>query len=130
MNENTVIEQLERRLARLEDIDAIKQLKSRYLNACDRQDPQMVVASDRGYLPDRAGVPVEVLIALQGPPEVAQDVSQLPARHHHVRPGVRDAADRVGGVACFSSSRDRGVNQRLGALSSAPVSILHQPAKV
>ena len=33
---------LEAKLARLEDIDAIKQLKARYLNACDQQDPEEV----------------------------------------------------------------------------------------
>ena len=44
MNEVRKIEQLEQRLARLEDIDAIKQLKARYLNACDRQDPEAVRA--------------------------------------------------------------------------------------
>ncbi|MFK8048341.1 MAG: nuclear transport factor 2 family protein [Halioglobus sp.] len=33
---------LTQRLTRLEDIDAIKQLKARYLNACDRQDPEAV----------------------------------------------------------------------------------------
>ena len=44
MNENNVIDQLAKRLARLEDIDAIKQLKARYLNACDRQDPEAVRA--------------------------------------------------------------------------------------
>lgn len=32
------------RCARLEDIEAIKQLKARYLNACDRQDPEAVRA--------------------------------------------------------------------------------------
>jgi hypothetical protein len=31
--------ELERRLQRLEDAEAIRQLKSRYLNACDQQDP-------------------------------------------------------------------------------------------
>lgn len=30
------------RCARLEDIEAIKQLKARYLNACDKQDPEAV----------------------------------------------------------------------------------------
>jgi hypothetical protein len=34
--------ELEQRLTRLEDIEAIKQLKARYLNACDRQDPEAV----------------------------------------------------------------------------------------
>ena len=34
--------ELEQRLTRLEDIDAIKRLKARYLNACDRQDPETV----------------------------------------------------------------------------------------
>lgn len=38
------LEKLEARCARLEDIDAIKQLKARYLNACDRQDPEAVRA--------------------------------------------------------------------------------------
>ncbi len=33
---------IEERLARLEAIDAIKQLKARFLNACDRQDPEAV----------------------------------------------------------------------------------------
>lgn len=31
---------LRRRLQRLEDLEAIRRLKSRYLNACDMQDPQ------------------------------------------------------------------------------------------
>ena len=44
MNEANRIEQLERRLGRLEDIDTIKQLKARYLNACDRQYPEAVRA--------------------------------------------------------------------------------------
>jgi hypothetical protein len=34
--------QMEERLSRLEDIDGIRQLKARYLNACDRQDPEAV----------------------------------------------------------------------------------------
>ncbi len=33
---------LARRIMRLEDIEAIKQLKARYLNGCDRQDPDQV----------------------------------------------------------------------------------------
>ena len=33
---------LEEKCQRLEDIEAIKQLKARYLNACDRQDPEAV----------------------------------------------------------------------------------------
>jgi hypothetical protein len=36
------MEDVLRRLSRLEDIDAIKQLKARYLNACDQQDPEAV----------------------------------------------------------------------------------------
>ena len=48
MNEANRIEQLEQRLTRLEDIDAIKQLKARYLNACDRQDPEAVRACFAG----------------------------------------------------------------------------------
>ena len=36
------LEQIAARLARLEDIEAIRQLKARYLNACDRQDPEAV----------------------------------------------------------------------------------------
>lgn len=35
---------LHARLERLESIDAIKALKARYLNACDRQDPEAVRA--------------------------------------------------------------------------------------
>jgi hypothetical protein len=31
---------LERRLRRLEDVEAIRKLKARYLNACDSQDPE------------------------------------------------------------------------------------------
>jgi hypothetical protein len=34
------LEELRRRVQRLEDIEAIKRLKARYLNACDSQDPQ------------------------------------------------------------------------------------------
>lgn len=41
MSGNSIAD-LEQRLTRLEDIDAIKQLKARYLNACDRQDPEAV----------------------------------------------------------------------------------------
>ena len=33
---------LEANYQRLEDVEAIKQLKARYLNACDRQDPEAV----------------------------------------------------------------------------------------
>lgn len=36
------VEQLESELLRLQAIDAIRQLKSRFLNACDRQDPEAV----------------------------------------------------------------------------------------
>ena len=36
------IERLESELQRLSDIEAIRQLKARYLNACDRQDPEAV----------------------------------------------------------------------------------------
>jgi hypothetical protein len=38
------IASLERRLRQLEDIEAIRKLKARYLNACDRQDPEAVRA--------------------------------------------------------------------------------------
>jgi len=34
------LEELRRRVQRLEDIDAIKLVKSQYLNACDQQDPE------------------------------------------------------------------------------------------
>ena len=34
------LEDLRRRLQRLEDLEAIKRLKARYLNACDAQDPE------------------------------------------------------------------------------------------
>jgi hypothetical protein len=34
------IDELRRRIQRLEDIEAIRQLKARYLNACDAQDPE------------------------------------------------------------------------------------------
>jgi len=36
------VAELEARCGRLEDIEAIRQLKARYLNACDRQDPEAV----------------------------------------------------------------------------------------
>jgi hypothetical protein len=38
-NPEISVQDLTRRLARLEAIEAIRQLKARYLNACDRQDP-------------------------------------------------------------------------------------------
>ena len=38
------LEQIAERLQRLEDIEAIRQLKARYLNACDQQDPEAVRA--------------------------------------------------------------------------------------
>jgi hypothetical protein len=38
------IAKLTRRVERMEDIEAIRQLKARYLNACDRQDPLAVRA--------------------------------------------------------------------------------------
>ncbi len=41
MDEQRLAE-LERRLARMEDIEAIRRLKAFYLNACDRQDPEAV----------------------------------------------------------------------------------------
>jgi len=34
------IDELRRRVQRLEDIEAIRRLKARYLNACDAQDPE------------------------------------------------------------------------------------------
>ncbi len=34
------LEELHRRLRRLEDLEAIRKLKARYLNACDMQDPE------------------------------------------------------------------------------------------
>jgi hypothetical protein len=37
---NIGIDDLQRRLQRLEDLEAIKQLKARYLNACDSQDAE------------------------------------------------------------------------------------------
>ncbi len=43
MSEQALAE-LQARLDRLEAIDAIKSLKARYLNACDRQDPEAVRA--------------------------------------------------------------------------------------
>jgi hypothetical protein len=36
---DTEIAELRRRLTRLEDLEAIRRLKARYLNACDQQDP-------------------------------------------------------------------------------------------
>lgn len=36
------LEHMEAELQRLCDIEAIRQLKARYLNACDRQDPEAV----------------------------------------------------------------------------------------
>ena len=33
---------IEERLARLEALEAIRRLKARFLNACDRQDPEAV----------------------------------------------------------------------------------------
>lgn len=41
MNEDTLLA-MQARLDRLEAVDAIKSLKARYLNACDRQDPEAV----------------------------------------------------------------------------------------
>tara|TARA_R110001592_G_scaffold363396_2_gene687721 strand:+ start:146214 stop:146723 length:510 start_codon:yes stop_codon:yes gene_type:complete len=43
MNED-ISAKLEARLQQLEDIEAIKRLKARYLNACDQQDPEAVRA--------------------------------------------------------------------------------------
>ena len=34
------LEELRRRVQRLEDLEAIRRLKARYLNACDSQDPE------------------------------------------------------------------------------------------
>jgi hypothetical protein len=34
------LEELRQRVQRLEDLEAIRRLKSRYLNACDQQDPE------------------------------------------------------------------------------------------
>tara|TARA_R110000823_G_scaffold144958_3_gene275061 strand:- start:14516 stop:15022 length:507 start_codon:yes stop_codon:yes gene_type:complete len=42
--EQTDVAALAERCARLEAIEAIRQLKARYLNACDRQDPEAVRA--------------------------------------------------------------------------------------
>jgi hypothetical protein len=36
----TELDALRRRLVRLEDLEAIRRLKARYLNACDQQDPE------------------------------------------------------------------------------------------
>ena len=36
------LQKLEKRLAQLEDVEAIKKLKARYLLACDMQDPEAV----------------------------------------------------------------------------------------
>ena len=43
MNEERLL-QLEQRIAQIEDVEAIKQLKARYLLACDMQDPEAVRA--------------------------------------------------------------------------------------
>jgi hypothetical protein len=37
---DATLEELRRRVQRLEDLEAIRRLKSRYLNACDQQDPE------------------------------------------------------------------------------------------
>jgi hypothetical protein len=37
---DTELAELRRRLVRLEDLEAIRRLKARYLNACDQQDPE------------------------------------------------------------------------------------------
>ena len=42
MPADSIVEALQSRLQRLEDIDAIRQLKARYLHACDRKDIAML----------------------------------------------------------------------------------------
>ena len=44
---DATLKDIGRRLQRLEDIEAIRRLKARYLNACDSQDPEAPAAASR-----------------------------------------------------------------------------------
>lgn len=70
---------LERRIARLEAIEAIKQLKARYWNACDRKDVEAVRAcfADGAITIDYDG-PAGVLAHRDGLRDVFRDVATKP----------------------------------------------------
>lgn len=90
---------IESRLALLEDIEAIRQLKARYLNACDRQDPEavrqcfaegevIIDMADFGYCSNRDDF-VDGIFVPRGCHEFVLDM------HHCANPEIRVLEDGV-----------------------------------
>ena len=91
---------LEERLQRLEDDRAIRDLKARYLRACDTQNPEMVAAC---LLP-------EVIVRFDGfPPFDNREDFVAVYRQFGCAPGVYDIHHAANGVIAFEASdRARG----------------------
>lgn len=92
---------LEERLQRLEDDRAIRDLKARYLRACDSQDPDTVADC---LLPD-------VKVRFEGfPPFDSRDDFVSVYRQFGCAPGVHDIHHAANGVIGFDSA-DRAFGQ-------------------
>jgi len=96
------VNSLEQRLARLEDDRAIRDLKARYLRACDTKDPEAVRDT---LLPDGA------FIAFDGfPPFEGRDAFVEAYRAMGCAPDVFDIHHGANGViTCETPERARGV---------------------
>jgi hypothetical protein len=86
---------LEERLQRLEDDRAIRDLKARYLRACDSQDPDTVADC---LLPD-------VKVSFEGfPPFANRDDFVAVYRQFGCAPGIHDIHHAANGVITFDSA--------------------------
>ncbi|WDF74321.1 nuclear transport factor 2 family protein [Novosphingobium sp. KACC 22771] len=86
---------VEERLQRLEDDRAIRDLKARYLRACDTQDPEMVAAT---LLP-------EVVVAFEGfPPFDSRDAFIAVYRQFGCQPGIHDIHHAANGIVTIESA--------------------------
>lgn len=86
---------VEERLQRLEDDRAIRDLKARYLRACDTQDPEMVAAT---LLP-------EVVVAFEGfPPFNSRDAFIAVYRQFGCQPGIHDIHHAANGIITIENA--------------------------
>ena len=86
---------VEERLQRLEDDRAIRDLKARYLRACDTQDPEMVAAT---LLP-------EVVVAFEGfPPFNSRDAFIAVYRQFGCQPGIHDIHHAANGIVTIENA--------------------------
>jgi len=88
----TDVEGLERRLQKLEDIEAIRQLKYRYLRACDRKQPDVVRDC---FIPDGAFIDAANMGVHEGRDSFINIFTEIGCRDdvidmHHGQNGVID----------------------------------------